>query len=50
MWVAATKERIVGFLVAKDGIIAQIYVDVDIQRSGVGTTLLNQAKKFILTV
>ncbi|TWH53371.1 putative acetyltransferase [Dulcicalothrix desertica PCC 7102] len=45
VWVATTKERIVGFLVAKDGVISQIFVDVDIQRSGVGTTLLNQAKK-----
>lgn len=45
VWVAATKERIVGFMVARDSVIAQIFVDVDIQRSGVGTALLNQAKK-----
>lgn len=45
VWVAASPGRIVGFIVVRDNVIAQIFVDVDIQRCGVGTALLNQAKK-----
>lgn len=45
VWVAATQAQIVGFVVVSDSVITQIFVDIDAQRSGVGTALLNQAKR-----
>lgn len=43
-WVATTQERVVGFVVVRDYIIAQIFVEVEMQGSGVGTALLLHAK------
>ena len=43
-WVATTQERVVGFVVVRDHIIAQIFVEVEMQGSGVGTALLLHAK------
>jgi putative acetyltransferase len=42
VWVAATQAQIVGFVVVSDSVITQIFVDIDTQRSGVGTALLNR--------
>ncbi|MBD2776581.1 GNAT family N-acetyltransferase [Iningainema tapete] len=46
VWVAETQDRIVGFVVlmVAEKKLAQIFVDVDAQRMGVGTALLNKAK------
>jgi len=46
VWVAQAQSRIVGFIVITEavGIIEQIFVDVDTQRMGVGSALLNKAK------
>ena len=45
VWVAVIQDQIVGFMVVSDRVIAQIFVDVEVQRTGVGTALLNQAKR-----
>ncbi len=45
LWVAVIQDQIVGFIVVIDSVITQIFVDVDRQRAGIGTVLLNQAKK-----
>jgi GNAT superfamily N-acetyltransferase len=45
VWVALTQKQIVGFIVVSDSVIAQIFVDVDMWRNGVGTVLVNQAKR-----
>lgn len=45
VWVALIQDRIVGFVVVNNSEIAQIFVDVNTQRCGVGTVLLSQAKK-----
>lgn len=45
VWVATISEQIVGFVVVSGSEIAQIFVDVDAQRNGIGTALLNQAKQ-----
>ena len=45
VWVAAISVQIVGFVVVSANEIAQIFVDIDVQRNGVGTDLLNQAKQ-----
>ena len=45
VWVAVIQDQIVGFIVVSNSVIAQIFVDVDRQRTGVGTGLLNQAKR-----
>lgn len=45
VWVAAISGQIIGFLVVSGSEIAQIFVDIDAQRNGVGTSLLNQAKQ-----
>lgn len=37
--------QIVGFIVVCDSVIAQIFVDVDRQRAGIGTALLKQAQR-----
>lgn len=46
VWVAENQSRIVGFIVINEikGILEQIFVDVDVQRVGIGTALLNKAK------
>lgn len=46
VWVAENQSRIVGFIVINEikGILEQIFVDVDVQRIGIGTALLNKAK------
>lgn len=46
VWVAEIQDRIVGFVVLMETekILAQIFVDVDAQRMGVGTALLNRVK------
>ncbi len=44
VWVATTQNRVVGFVVVSDSVIAQIFVEVEMQGRGVGTTLLNHAK------
>ena len=45
VWVAAISGQIVGFVVVSDSELAQIFIDIDVQRNGVGTGLLNQAKQ-----
>jgi ribosomal protein S18 acetylase RimI-like enzyme len=45
VWVATISDQIVGFIVVSGSEIAQIFVDVDAQRNGIGTALLNQAKQ-----
>ncbi|BAZ17780.1 GCN5-related N-acetyltransferase [Calothrix sp. NIES-4071] len=46
-WVAENQSRIVGFIVINQikGILEQIFVDVDVQGIGIGTALLNKAKR-----
>lgn len=44
-WVAVRLDRIVGFVVVCDGAIAQLFVDTDFQRDGIGSALMNQAKR-----
>jgi GNAT superfamily N-acetyltransferase len=44
VWVATIQDRIVGFVVVSDCVIAQIFVEVKMQGGGVGTALLNHAK------
>ena len=46
VWVAENQSRIVGFIVINEikGILEQIFVDVDVQRMGIGTALFNKAK------
>ncbi len=43
--VAVIRHRIVGFVVAIEGKINQIFVDIDIQRNGTGTALIDRVKK-----
>jgi GNAT superfamily N-acetyltransferase len=43
-WVAAIQDRVAGFVVVSDRIIAQIFVEVEMQGNGVGAALLNHAK------
>lgn len=43
-WVATIQDRVVGFVVVGDRVIAQIFVEVEKQGNGVGTALLNHAK------
>lgn len=45
-WIAELQGRIVGFIVVMkaEGVLSQIFVDVDVQGTGIGTALLNQAK------
>ncbi len=43
-WVATIQDRVVGFVVMSDCVIVQIFVEVEMQGSGVGTVLLNHAK------
>ena len=43
-WVATIQHQVVGFVVVSDRVIAQIFVEVEMQGSGVGTALLNHAK------
>ncbi len=45
-WIAQMQSRIAGFIVVMQAKreLAQIFVHVDVQRMGVGTVLLNQAK------
>jgi ribosomal protein S18 acetylase RimI-like enzyme len=45
IWVAVTQDRVVGFVVVRDRVISQMFVEVEMQGSGVGTELLNHAKK-----
>lgn len=45
VWVAETQSQIVGFVIVTGNEIAQIFVDVDVQRNGVGAALINQAKQ-----
>lgn len=45
VWVALISGQIVGFIVVRDSEIAQLFVDIGVQRNGVGTILLNQAKR-----
>jgi ribosomal protein S18 acetylase RimI-like enzyme len=43
-WVATSQDRVVGFVVVNDRVISQIFVEVEMQGSGIGTELLNHAK------
>ena len=45
VWIAIMQNQIVGFMVVRDRIIAQFFVDTDRQRTGIGTALLSQAKQ-----
>jgi ribosomal protein S18 acetylase RimI-like enzyme len=45
IWIAEISNKIVGFVIIVDNEIAQIFVDVDIQRKGIGTILINKAKQ-----
>jgi ribosomal protein S18 acetylase RimI-like enzyme len=45
VWVAATPDRVVGFLIVNGTEIAQIFVDVNVQRNGIGAALIKQAKQ-----
>jgi ribosomal protein S18 acetylase RimI-like enzyme len=49
--VATINERVVGFLATKpvDRVIDQLFVVPDVQRQGIGTALLNWAKRLIAT-
>jgi putative acetyltransferase len=46
VWVAELQSRIVGFIVlnGKERTLEQLFVDVNVQRIGIGTALLNKAK------
>jgi ribosomal protein S18 acetylase RimI-like enzyme len=44
-WVVTTQDRVVGFIVVSDRVISQLFVEVKMQGRGVGTELLNHAKK-----
>lgn len=48
VWVAEASGQIVGFVVVSHSDRAQIFVDINTQRNGVGTGLLNQAKRVSL--
>jgi L-amino acid N-acyltransferase YncA len=47
-WVTTTQDRVVGFVVVSDRIVAQMFVEVEMQGSEVGTALLNHAKTLSL--
>ncbi len=44
VWIATAQNQIVGFVIVSDSIIAQIFVEVEMQNRGIGTGLINHAK------
>ncbi|PSB34836.1 GNAT family N-acetyltransferase [Chlorogloea sp. CCALA 695] len=44
VWIATDQGQIVGFVVVSNDVIAQIFVEVEMQNRGIGTGLLNHAK------